>query len=75
MIEVTQEMLDRIHTDSDVVDLADELDVDYGELDYAVSNKYMEGTVCYNCKYVAMSGMYPCNDCSRRHPKDYYESI
>lgn len=75
MIEITQEMLDRIHTDSDIEDIADELGLDYGELDYAISNKYAEGTPCHNCKHVGMSMMYPCNDCSRKHKKDYYESI
>lgn len=76
MIEITQEMLDRIYTDSDIEDLADELGFDYGELDYAISNEQAKGTPCYNCKHVVMGGgMYPCSDCSRRHPKDYYESI
>ena len=75
MIEITQEMLDKIHTDSDIEDLADELGIDLGELDYALSNKYAEGTPCYNCKHVDMGMMYPCNSCVRKHPKDYYESI
>ena len=75
MIHVTQELLNRIHTDSDVCELAEELGIAYGELDYAISNKYAEGTTCHNCKHVIMGGMYPCNDCSRKHPKDYYESI
>lgn len=76
MIKVTQEMLDGIHTDSDIYDLAEELGVDYGELDYAISNKYAEGTVCHNCKYLNMRcSMYPCNNCARIHKTDYYESI
>jgi len=75
MIEVTQEMLDKIHTDSDVRDLANELGVSYRKLDYAISNKYAEGTPCHNCKHVGMGGMYPCNSCSRKHQTDYYESI
>ena len=75
MIEITQEMLSKIHTDSDIEDLADELGIDYGELDYALSNKYAEGTPCHNCKHVGMNMMYPCNACSRKHQKDYYEHI
>lgn len=74
MIEVTQEMLDRVHTDSDVRDLAEELGVSYKELEYALFNKYAEGTNCYNCKYV--SGKEYCSNCSRIIiVKDYYESI
>lgn len=77
MIEITQKILDRVHTDSDVMDLADELGVDYGELDYAISNKRAEKTACHNCKYVAMgSGLYPCNQCNRRHIlSDHYEPL
>ena len=76
MIEITQEMLDRIHTDSDVRDLADELGVSYKELDYAIENKYVEGSSCHNCKHICMGGMFPCNSCIRRYrPADYYESI
>lgn len=75
MIEITQEMLDRIHTDSDIEDLAEELGVSCREFDYAISNKYAEGTPCYNCKHVGMTMMYPCNSFIRKHPKDYYESI
>lgn len=75
MIEITQEILDRIHTDSDIEDLAEELGVGLRELDYAISNKYAEGTPCHNCKYVDMGMMYPCNACYRKHQKDYYESI
>ena len=75
MIEITKEMLNRIHTDSDIEDLADELGVDIGELDYAISNHYAKDSKCYNCKYVGMGMMFPCNSCSRKHPKDYYESI
>jgi hypothetical protein len=75
MFEITQEILDRIHTDSDIEDLADELGVGLRELDYAISNKYAKGTPCHNCKHVDMGGMYPCNACSRKHQKDYYESI
>lgn len=76
MIEITQEMLDKIHTDSDIMDLADELGVSYGEMDYAIANKYAEGTPCHNCKYVCMCGMYPCNNCSRRiELEDHYEHI
>jgi hypothetical protein len=74
MIEITQEMLDRIHTDSDIIDLADELGVSYKDLDYAIKNKYAEGTPCHNCKYVSMNGSYPCNCCTRPR-KDMYESI
>jgi hypothetical protein len=77
MIEITKEILDRIHTDSDIYELAKELGVSFRELDYAINNKYAEGTACYNCKYVSLSncGIYPCNDCSRRHRTDYYEHI
>lgn len=74
MIEITQEILDKIHTDSDVRDLADELGVSYRELDYALFNKDAEGTNCYNCKYV--SNQKYCSNCSRIIiVKDYYESI
>lgn len=73
MIEITQEMIGRIHTDSDIEDLAEELCVSLRELDYAIRNKYAEYTECHNCKYVGMS--YPCNDCSRKHTEDHYEHI
>ena len=74
MVEITQEILDRIHTDSDVYELAEELGVSCRELDYAINNKYAEGTNCYNCKYVG-SQKY-CSNCSRIIiVKDYYKSI
>ena len=75
-IIITDEMLDRIHTDSDIEDLAEELDVDYDELDYAISNKLAEGTACHNCKHVGYPLLHPCNACSRLVTiKDYYEGI
>ena len=75
MIEVTQEMLSNIHTDSDVMDLADELGVSYRQLDYAIQNKLKENTPCHNCKHVACyDAMYPCIACSRGR-QDLYESI
>lgn len=72
-VEITQEMLSKIHTDSDIEDLAIELNVSIKELDYVISNKLAEGTPCYNCKHIIMGSMYPCNVCSRKHQKDYYE--
>jgi len=78
MIAITQEMLDRIHTDSDIMDLADELNIGYGELDYAISNKHAEGTPCHNCKHVNIGLQmmtYPCIFCSRVHTEDHYEHI
>lgn len=75
MIKVTQEMLNKIHTDSDVIDLAEELGISYRELDYAICNKHAEGTSCHNCKHVTMEGMFPCNCCSRNYLVDRYESI
>lgn len=76
MIEITQEMLDRLENGKcDREDLARELKVGYGTIDYAIDNKYAEGTPCHNCKHVNMGGMYPCNDCIRKHPTDHYEHI
>ncbi len=74
MIEITQEILNRIHTDSDVYELAEELGISHKELDFAIENKYAERTPCYNCKHVVMAGQYPCNCCSRMK-EDMYESI
>ena len=74
-VEVTKEMLDKLHTDSDIEDLAIELNVSVRELNYVISNKQAEGTHCYNCKHVAMGCMYPCSVCSRKHQIDYYESV
>jgi hypothetical protein len=75
MIEITQEMLDKIHTDSDVRDLAEELGTSYRKLEFAISNKDAEGTPCHNCKHLCMSNMYPCSQCARKHKIDFYESI
>ena len=74
-MEITKEMIDKIHTDSDIRDLAEELEVSYGELDFAIRNKLAEGSPCYNCKNVVLGwAMYPCNNCTRIG-KDQYESI
>ncbi len=76
MIEITQEILGRIHTDSDIYELAEELGINVRELEFAIANEYAKETACYNCKHIVMGwASYPCNDCSRRHPKDYYEHI
>lgn len=75
MVEITQEMIDRIHTDSDIEDLADELGVSYREMEYAILNEFEKETPCYNCKYVVGYSNI-CHFCSRRvSVKDYYEHI
>ena len=76
-IIITEEMLNKIQTDSDIRDLADELGVSYKELDYAVGNKLLEDTKCYNCKYISFRYFaYPCTSCSRIVIlKDMYESV
>lgn len=72
-VEITKEMLEKIHTDSDIEDLADELNVSYGELEYFILNKYAEGTPCHNCKHIVMNDLHPCSCCSRKHQTDYFE--
>lgn len=74
-IVITDEMLQRIHTDSDILDLAEELNVSYKELDFAISMKCAEGTPCYGCKHIIMMySMYPCTCCSR-NKKDMFEPV
>ena len=70
MIEITKELLERIHTDSDVYEIAEEMGVSAKDLDYAVSNHYAKGTSCYNCKH--LSSRNKCMFCSRGK-EDLYE--
>jgi len=76
-IVVTDEILNKIHTDSDIYELADEMGVSCRDLDYAISNKLIEGTPCHNCKYVALARRtYPCTECSRAiHTQDFYQEV
>lgn len=75
-IIVTDEMMSKIHTDSDIRDLAEEMGVSYRDLDYAVDNKLNEGTPCHNCQYASLNYMtYPCSGCKRIHTEDFYKEV
>lgn len=74
-IEITDEMMSKIHTDSDIYELAEEMGVSCRDLDYAVRNKLAEGTPCHNCQYVGLFSLYPCNCCCRIHKEDFYNKV
>ena len=75
-IEITDEVLSKIHTDSDVYEMAEEIGVSAKDLEYAICNKKAEGTSCHNCEYVSLNHMtYPCNGCKRIHTEDFYKKM
>lgn len=62
-------------TDSDIEDFVDEHPEINGKdiWDYVYELDAPEG--CKGCIHIQKSGMYPCNECSRRVVlKDYYEA-
>lgn len=74
LLAITDENLQMIRSDSDVMDLADELGISYIKLDFAICMKFAEGTPCYGCKHVSFRpSMYPCVHCSR-NKKDLFEN-
>lgn len=75
LLAITDENLQMLHTDSDVMDLADELGISYRKLDFEICMKFAEGTPCYGCKNVVFSpSMPPCTSCSR-DKKDLFEGV
>lgn len=66
MLQITDEMLNKIETDSDMLDLANKLGIPYKKMQYIVANKKAEGTPCHGCKHVAHGAFsLPCSKCSR----------
>ena len=72
---ITKEMIKKIRTDSDLEDLAYELDVSVMTLGFIFCNEAYRDTECYGCKNIMMKGMYPCNSCSRGRTDNYVETI
>lgn len=71
-VEITQDILERIHTDSDVYDVAKELSISPRKLEYLISNKRAEGTTCHNCENLNKNWI--CMNCSRGK-EDLYKDI
>ena len=69
-IEVKEDIISRVSTNIDVMDISEELNISWKTFDYIVCNLLAKETGCYNCKYVARS--YPCDICSRGKT-DLYE--
>ena len=66
-------ILEKGCTDSDIMDYIDENpNINTRDIwDYTYES--MAPTECKGCDYIQYSGMYPCNNCSRRvKPKDHY---
>lgn len=60
-------------TDSDIEDFIDE-HPETASFIWDFVYEYIAPAECKGCKYVQMSGMMPCINCSRRvKVKDYYE--
>lgn len=74
-IAITDEVLAKIHTDSDIYEVAEEMGIKENDLVYAINNKFAEGTPCYNCENVGCFSFYPCNSCSRIHTEDFYKEV
>lgn len=73
--EELRRLVDNGCTDSAIRDFIDEHpDVNGHEIWDYVSELNAPNS-CKGCKYIQMSGMFPCNKCSRRVTlKDYFES-
>ena len=72
--EELDKLLEKGCSDSDIEDFEIEHpNVDGKEIwDYVF--EYDAPELCKGCKYIQYSGMYPCNQCSRRVTiKDYYQ--
>lgn len=62
-------------TDSAIEDFVDEHPDANGREIWDYVSELHAPDVCRGCKYIQMSGMFPCNKCSRRVVlKDYFES-
>lgn len=74
--EKTQDIND-FHTDSDLLDFAENNDVTPAIVEVYLAMKKAEGTPCSGCAYITSllgySKMYPCSECSRV-AKDYYQN-
>lgn len=77
--EIRKELRDKIedgslHTDSDVQDYAEERGLSVSDVDRTIWEIVSENTPCHGCKHVPfmVTGLYPCNCCSRR-ATDRYE--
>lgn len=71
--ELLNKILSKRCTDSDIEDFVDEHpEINAGEIwDYTYD--LIAPDSCKGCKYVAMSGTYPCIWCLRHAEKDFYE--
>lgn len=69
-----------IRTDSDIIDLVEDYNLKYNEVELIILLEQAKGTPCENCKHINVRFYnclgYPCNKCSRINiTKDFYESI
>lgn len=55
----------KIQTDSDLVDFADERNLSRKDVDNYAGQIRAAGTPCFGCAHVSLHGMYPCNQCCR----------
>ena len=68
-------LLDDICTDSDVMDFIDEHPKVNPRDIWNYVYEHDAPDCCKGCKYIQYSGMYPCQNCSRRNTlQDYYKS-
>ena len=68
-----------INSESDIIDLSNELDCDYSMIIKIIANEEFKNTNCFGCKYIENRMYYSvskkCENCSRyeREIKDFYE--
>ena len=73
---ITEEMINKVHTDSDLEDLAAELNVPIVALDLMFSNEAARGTACFGCDNITMRGNSArCHCCSRGRTDNYINMI
>jgi len=73
---VTEEIIEKVRTDSDLYELSNELNIPIGIIDYITCNEREHGTSCYDCAFVTGKPRGNCRNCSRlMETKDNYKKV